>query len=126
MEPKEDSLWQYYLRDGQYEKARDMLVMRYEENSENITVVRGLSIIASKTEDKEELKKYSKEVLELENTPENELMQIQAYLEVGLVKEAELKLASFRERYPDEAKGMLLEAWSAMTKGQLKRALELV
>lgn len=123
---QDDSLWRFYLRDGQYEKARDILVKLYDENSENITVVRGLSLIASKTEDKEALKKYSQEVLALENTPENELMQIQAYLEVGLVKEAEVKLASFRERYPDEAKGILLEAWSAMTKGQLKRALELV
>ncbi len=119
-------LWQFYLRDGQYDKARDILEKLNEENSANITVVRGLSLIARKTEDKEALKKYSQEVLALKNTPENELMQIQSYLEVGLVKEAEVKLASFRERYPDEAKGILLEAWSAMTKGQLKRALELV
>ena len=126
---QDDSLWQFYLRDGQYDKARDILVKRYEENSENpdfIGIVKGLSLIASKTEDKEALKKYSQEVLALENTPQNELMQIQSYLEIGLVKEAELKLASFRERYPDEARGILLEAWSAMTKGQLKRALELV
>jgi len=125
---QDDSLWQFYLRDGQYDKARDILVKRYEEKSENpdIGILKGLSLVASKTEDKEALKRYSQEVLELENTPQNELQQIQSYLEVGLVKEAEPKLASFRERYPDDAKGILLEAWSAMRKGQLKRALELV
>ena len=123
---REDSLWQFYLRDGQYDKAKDILVERYKADPKDITVVKGLSHIAGKTEDREALKKYSQELLELENTPQNELIQIQSYLEVGLVKEAELKLASFRERHPDEPKGMLLEAWSAMSKGQLKRALELV
>jgi tetratricopeptide (TPR) repeat protein len=123
---QDNSLWQFYVRDGQYDKARDILEKLYEINPKDITVVKGLARTASKTADKESLKKYSQELLVLENTIDNELVQIQAYLEVGLVKEAELKLASFRERNPREARGMLLEAWSAMTKGQLKRALELV
>ena len=55
-----------------------------------------------------------------------ELLQMQMYLEVGLVKEAELKLASFRERHSteDEPLGELLAAWVARLKGQLPEALE--
>jgi len=123
---QDNSLWKFYLRDGQYDKARDILEKLYELNPKDITVVKGLARTASKTADKESLKRYSQELLALENTIDNELAQIQAYLEVGLVKEAELKLTSFRERNPQETRGMLLEAWSAMTKGQLKKALELV
>jgi tetratricopeptide (TPR) repeat protein len=123
---QDDALWQFYLRDGQYDKARDILGKLYQADPANVAVVRGFVLIAARTEDKEALKKYSQELLSLEDTPDNELMQIQAYLEVGLVNEAELKLESFRERNPEEPRGILLEAWSAMTKGQLKRALELV
>jgi tetratricopeptide (TPR) repeat protein len=126
LEGLENELWRYFIRDGQYDKAADILRKLYKEEPENVTVVRVLAIIAGKTDDKEELKKYSMELVELENTAENLLMQIQAYLEAGLVKEAKLKLDSFRERYPDEPKGILLEAWSSMTKGQLKQALEYV
>jgi tetratricopeptide (TPR) repeat protein len=122
----DDELWRYYLRDGQYDKARKILEKLYKDETENVPVVRSLSIIAAKTDDKEALIKYSQELMTLENTTENQLVQIQSYLEAGLVKEAELKLESFRERYPDEPKGILLEAWSSMTKGQLKQALEYV
>ncbi len=123
---QDDSLWQFYLRDGQYDKAGDILSKLYHADPANTAVVRGLALIAVRTEDKEALKKYTEELLALENTLGNELMQIQSYLEVGLVNEAQLKLASFRERNPDNAKGILLEAWSAMAGGQLKKALELV
>jgi tetratricopeptide (TPR) repeat protein len=123
---QDDSLWKFYLRDGQYDKARDILEKLYELNPKDITVVKGLSGTAGKTADKEKIKRYSQELLALENTIDNELAQIQSYLEVGLLKEAELKLASFRERNPQETRGMLLEAWSAMTKGQLEKSLELV
>lgn len=123
---KDDSLWKFYLRDGQYDKARDILGKLYEADRANAGVVKGLVLVANRTEDKEALKRYSQELLALEDTLENQLMQIQSYLEVGLVNEAEIKLESFRERNPDDPKGMLLEAWSAMAKGQLKKALELV
>jgi len=123
---KDTSLWQFYVRDGQYDKARETLDKLYMDEPENVGVVKGLVLVASRTEDKESLKRYSQELLALENTPQNQLMQIQSYLEVGLVNEANLKLESFRERNPDNPKGIMLEAWIAMAKGQLKEALKLV
>ncbi|RKX42020.1 MAG: hypothetical protein DRP27_09985, partial [Thermotogae bacterium] len=65
-------------------------------------------------------------LLSLEDNAENRLIQIQTFLNVGLIKEAEHKLASFKEKYPDEPAGLLLEASLAMKQGQLKRALELI
>jgi tetratricopeptide (TPR) repeat protein len=119
-------LWSYYFRGGQFEDARKVLEQLYQANKEDSNTVKGLLLIAEKTADEEAIKKYSEELLSLEDTLENRLFQIQAFLEVGLVKEAEYKLQGFKEKFPDEPKALLLEAWVAMRQGQLKKALDLV
>jgi tetratricopeptide (TPR) repeat protein len=119
-------LWTYYFQGGQFEDAKRVLEQLYQTNQEDNNAVKGLLLVAEKTADKEATKKYSEELLSLEDTEENRLFQIQTFLEVGLVKEAEYKLQSFKEKFPDEPKSLLLEAWLAMTQGQLKRALELI
>jgi len=123
---KEQGLWQFYLRDGQYEKATEILQELYTTDPKNVMVIRGLVLAAQQTNDTESLKKYSQELLAIDNTVANELLQLQAYLESGLVEEVEPKLASFRERHPQELRGMLLGAWFAMMKGQLNKALTLI
>jgi tetratricopeptide (TPR) repeat protein len=119
-------LWTYYFQGGQFEDAKKVLEQLYQTNQEDNNTVKGLLLIAGKTADEEAIKKYSEELLSLEDTEENRLFQIQTFLGVGLVKEAEYKLQSFKEKFPDEPKSLLLEAWLAMTQGQLKRALELI
>jgi tetratricopeptide (TPR) repeat protein len=118
-------LWTYYFQGGQFEDAKRVLEQLYQTNKGDSNTVKGLLLVAGKTADEEAIKKYSEELLSLEDTEENRLFQIQTFLEVGLVKEAEYKLQSFKEKFPDEPKALLLEAWLAMTQGQLKRALEL-
>jgi tetratricopeptide (TPR) repeat protein len=73
----------------------------------------------------EAVKKYSEELLSVRENVENYLLQIQIFLEVGLIKEAEYKLQGFKEKYSNEPRALLLEAWLAMKQGQLKKALEL-
>jgi len=132
-------LWTYYFQGGQFEDAKRVLEQMYQTNQEDSNTVKGLLLIAEKTADKEATKKYSEELLSLEDTEEGRtteegrqtiketyLFQIQGFLEVGLVKEAEYKLQSFKEKFPDEPRALLFEAWLAMTQGQLKRALELI
>lgn len=119
-------LWTYYFRGGQFKDAKSVLEQLYQTNREDNNAVKGLLLVAEKTADGEAIKKYSEELLLLEDTLENRLFQIQAFLEVGLVKEAEYKLQSFKEKFPDEPKSLLLEAWVAMRQGQLKKALELI
>lgn len=118
-------LWVYYFQGGQFEDAKKILEQQYQTNREDSNTVRGLFLIAEKTDDKEAVKKYSEELLLLEDTVQNRLFQVQVFLEVGLVKEAEYKLQSLKEKFPDEPKAMLLEAWLAMKQGQLKKALDL-
>ena len=122
----DESLWRFHYRDGQYVKAKDILRKLYRENSEDVAIIKGLTLVAQKTSDKSALKSYSEKLLELDLSVDNELLQIQSYLETGLVNEANLKLASFRERNPEESRGVLLEAWANMSMGNLQKSLDLI
>ncbi|MEE9365211.1 MAG: tetratricopeptide repeat protein, partial [Dehalococcoidales bacterium] len=123
---KDDVLWRFYLRDGRYNKAAQILHRLNEQDPRKLTIIRGLALVARLTGDKEGVRTYCEQILDIEDTVDNQLLQIEMYLETGLVKEAELKLASFRERHPQELRGLLLNAWLAMVKGDLEKALSLV
>ena len=118
-------LWRHYFYIGQFEDASKILQQLYAQQPKDIDVIRGLFLVADRTADQEGIKRYSEELLSLEDNTQNRLDQIKAYLKVGLIKEAEYKLQSFKEKYPQEAEVLLLEGWLAMRQGQLKRALEL-
>jgi tetratricopeptide (TPR) repeat protein len=123
---KDGILWQFYMRDGRYEKASQILTKLYEQDSKDPTILRGLASVARLTGDKDGVHTYCEQLLDIENTIDNQLFQIEMYLETGLVKEAELKLAAFTERNPQELRGLRLNAWAAMVQGQLDKALALV
>ena len=118
-------LWSHYFRIGQYEDAKLLLQQLYKDSPKDSHTVKGLFLVAERQADEEAIKKYSEELLLLENNIENKLAQIQSFLKLGLVKEADLKLQSFKEKYPQEDKALLLGAWLAMRQGQLNKALQL-
>ncbi len=121
----QEMLWTHYFRTGQFEDAKRILEQLYHSESKNNDVVKGLLLVAEKTADKEAVKKYSEELLLLEDTVKNRLFQIQTFLRIGLIKETEYKLQSFKEKYPDNTGALLFEAWLALAQGQLKKAMEL-
>jgi tetratricopeptide (TPR) repeat protein len=124
-ESQEDKLlWDHYYQAGQYEDARRVLEQLYKNGTKDSGVFKGLLLVSEKTSDKEAVKKYSDGLVAVENTVENNLAQIQAFLKVGLIKEAEYKLQSFKEKYSNEPRMLLLQAWLLMRQGQLDRALE--
>ncbi len=118
-------LWAHYFQAGRFEDAKEVLERLYKTEQKDNDTVKGLLLVAEKTADEEAVKKYSEELLSLEDTLENHLFQIQTFLNIGLVKEAEYRLQSFKEKFPDEPRALMLEAWLAMKQGQLERALEL-
>ena len=118
-------LWRHYFRVGGYDQARKLLEKMYAENADRVDALKGLVLVAEETGDQEGVKKYSQELLTLEDSLVNRLAQIRAYLDVGLVSEAERKLQSFRERNPNEPRVGLMEAMVAKRQGQLDKALEL-
>jgi tetratricopeptide (TPR) repeat protein len=118
-------LWDHYFQRGQYDEARKVLERLYKGGTKDVAVLRGLLLVAEKTIDREAVKKYSEELTALDDTIEHNLIQIEAFLRVGLIKEAEYKLQSFKEKYPNEKRILLLQAWLLMRQGQLDKALEL-
>jgi tetratricopeptide (TPR) repeat protein len=121
----QELLWDHYLQSGRFEDANRVLQQAYKSGAKDNDVLRGLLFIARREDDEEAVKKYSEELLSLEDSVENRLIQIQTFLNVGLIKEAEYKLQSFKERHPHEPRALLLEASFAMRQGQLEKALEL-
>ncbi len=121
----EKLLWDHYFQRGQYDDARRVLEELYKEGTKDSVVLKGLLLVAEKTNDREAVKKYSEELVALDGAEENNLIQIEAFLRVGLIKEAEYKLQSFKEKYPNEKRILLLQAWLLMRQGQLDKALEL-
>jgi tetratricopeptide (TPR) repeat protein len=118
-------LWRHYFNLGRFEEAEAVLQRMYQKQPKDPDVVRGLFLVAERTINQENVNRYSEELVSLEDNAQNRLDQIKAYLKVGLVKESEYKLQSFKEKYPNEQGVLLLEGWLAMRQGQLKKALEL-
>lgn len=123
--PHPQLLWRHYYRSGRFKDAQSVLQQLYDTDAKDPNVLKGFIVVAERTADQEAAKKYSDELILLEDTAENRLMQVQTFLKVGLVNEVEHKLQSLKEKYPDEPGALLFEAWLAMRRGQLKRALGL-
>jgi tetratricopeptide (TPR) repeat protein len=119
-------LWRHHVKMGQYDAAEKVLEQSYKANPKDTDTLKGMLFLAERTGDKEAITKYGEELLSAEQTADNHISLVQSYLGCGLVKEAEQKLASFRERYPQDGRGLLLTAWLSMKKGQLKEAMELI
>ena len=126
LEDREELLWVFHLRDSQFEKAKAILIKLHQSDPKNEKVLRGLMRTCKETLDKEGLIKYSQDLLSINKNVGNELLQIQLYLDAGLVSESTSLLGSFRTKYPDERRGRLLESWSAMSNGKLEIALKLI
>jgi tetratricopeptide (TPR) repeat protein len=118
-------LWRHYIRGGRFDEARKVLEQSYQANPKDVNTLKGLVFLAERFGDRKAVTKYSEELLSTEDTIDNHLLMIQTYLNVGLVNDAEQKLASFREKYPSDSGGLLLSAWLNMRQGKLKEALEL-
>jgi tetratricopeptide (TPR) repeat protein len=122
----ENLQWRYYYEIGQYEKAKEIMERIYATEPENELLLRGLLGIAQMTLDQNNARKYSEALCRVNDNVENNLAQIRVYLTIGLLSEAQLKLESFREKYPDEPTGQLFSALLLMRQGKYDEAIEMV
>jgi tetratricopeptide (TPR) repeat protein len=118
-------LWAHYYRDGKFDQAKVVLEQLYDSNSKDTRTLKGLLLVAERNADKDAVIRYSEELVAAEQTADNHLLQIRSLLSSGLVNEAGMKLESFKEKFREEPRALLLEAWLAMRQGQLKKALDL-
>ena len=124
--PNKNLLWMHQIQEGQFEQAKTTLDQLYKQNPKDIDALKGLVLVTPNLDDTQGLIKYSQELLALENIPDNQLGQIKAYLQIGLVEQSEKLLAAFKEKNPQDNRSLILEAWLATKKGQFTDAVSLV
>ncbi len=119
---KDDILWKAYLRSSKYDKANALLKKLYKKDPSNVELVKGLTLVAQRTANKENVIKYTNKLIELEDTVDNRLAQAQAFLELGLLDDAVKSIKQITSLYPNDERVQLLEASLFIRKGQLEDA----
>ncbi len=117
-------LWRHYLRVGRYAEAKTLLEGMRQQSATRIDALQGLVLVAEATSDREGMKKCSEELLTLQDNVVNRLTQIQRYLNVGLVQEAEQRLRSLKEKFPNDPRTAVMEALVAAGQGRYAEAVE--
>jgi tetratricopeptide (TPR) repeat protein len=122
---RDDLLWRFYVRSGKMDEAQKELDKLYKANPEDINTIKGLLYVSRSKNDQAGVLKYSDNLLKIDKSLDNQIAQIESYLEVGLADEAQTKLASVREKYPDEPRALFLQTWQIAKQGKLDEALKL-
>ena len=128
LEQSQDSLLvaNNLYQNGDYAGAKKVLEKLYDANNTDTDVLRGLMLVSQNLNDQESVKKYSNELVSIDNNLNNLISQIRALLTVGLTTDAQYKLQSLRERYPDEPSAGLLQAWLEFKQDNSQKALETI
>jgi tetratricopeptide (TPR) repeat protein len=121
----DDLLWRFYVRSGKMDEAQKELDKLYKANPEDVNTIKGLLYVSRSKNDQAGVLKYSDSLLKIDKSLDNQIAQIESYLEVGLADEAQAKLASLREKYPDEPRAIFLQTWQIARQGKLNDALKL-
>jgi len=118
-------LWKYYLRGGQFEQAEAILKDLLAKHPDDVLLYQGLVIASEGAGKRQQVKEYLDALVKLEQTKDGELWIMQKYLDNAFTAEAESRIPSFQERYPDDITILLIKAWTAMGHGRLDEALSL-
>ncbi|MFA5292057.1 MAG: tetratricopeptide repeat protein [Phycisphaerae bacterium] len=119
-------LWRFYVRNGKMDDAQKVLTKLYETNPQDVNTLRGLLLVSRGKNDQAGILKYSADLLKVNESLDNEIIQVESYLEAGLADEAKTQLESLREKYPDEPRLIFLQAWQIARQGKMEDALKLV
>ena len=123
LEGNDAILWKSYVRSSKFDKAKELLVKLYKEDSSNIEVVKGLVLVSQRLADKSGVIEYSNALIALDDIVDNRLAQAQAYLELGMIDDAEKLIKAIKTAYSNENRVQLLEASLFIRKGQLSKAM---
>ena len=124
---KKDLLWRFYLQNGKYENAKEILLQIYDGGDRIADTLVGLLTVSQRLRETEGVEKYSTELIESSpDDVEMRLLQVRSYLEVDMLDKVQGKLASLIARYPDEPRAYLLKAFVDMRNSKLQEALEAV
>ena len=120
-----DLLWRFYIRAGKLDEAQRLLTQIYESNPKDVNIVRGLILVSKNKGDHANVLKYTDDLLKIDNSVENQIIGVEAYLEEGRVDDAQARLDSLTERYPDDPRAVLLRSLCLARQGKLEDSLKL-
>jgi len=120
-----DLLWRYYAKIGKIDESEKVLVKLYDASPKDPNNVKGMLYIARAKADQANILKYSNELVKIDKSLENQIVEIESCLEIGLSDEAKAKLDSLTEKYPEDARLAFLNAWLAAKQGKMADALKL-
>jgi tetratricopeptide (TPR) repeat protein len=121
-----ETLWQFYLNDAQYAQAAEILEKLLQTKKDNVELLQGLVEAYQGLGLREKMKAPMDQAAGLTLTGEQEIWLIQKYLDSGHQDQAQKRLASFQERYPNDERGQLLMAWMNMYQGNQQKAMDLI
>lgn len=121
----ENLLWKFYVRNGQFENAEQLLTKLLEQNPQDTTLMRGMILATEGQGKRAQMKDWLDKLAAADQSKDTELLVLQKYLDASFGTDAEQKLAGFKERYPDEKAILLIEAWIQMSHGRLEEAMTL-
>ena len=119
-------LWQFHLRDGQYDKAKELLLDEYSKNPTDTKTLIGLITVSNKINDTDNILKYSKELIAADSNAENLLFAAQTMLEKTMLEDAEKVISMLKVEYPQESRTTLLQAWLLLSNGHPDDSLALI
>ncbi len=117
-------LWRAYYRSSKFEKAKEILEELYAENPDSPEILKGLIGVSLKLFRNDDVDRYSKELLEVENNFDNRLLRVQSLVQVGETTMAENEIVNMPESDKSDSKVMMLRATIAMRKGLFDKAIE--
>ncbi|MEN6385955.1 MAG: tetratricopeptide repeat protein [Phycisphaerales bacterium] len=120
-----DMLWRFYAKIGKIDEAQKILSKLYEANPKDPNNIKGMLYIARAKSDEANILKYSNELVKSDKSLENQIIQVESLLEIGLSDEAKTKLDSLTEKYPNDPKLAFLNAWLAAKQGKMAESLKL-
>lgn len=126
--PKDSlALADFYLNDGKYAQAQAILQQFYQKEQkdpkQHTAILKGLILVALKTADAAGIERYAQELMTVQiEEPKlketTDLWILQRILEARLDPEkTRQRVASFRERYPTNLDGLVMQAWSDFNSG---------
>lgn len=122
---KKELLWRFYYRTGKYDESKRLLTELYKTEPQDPNLLRGLTMVSRAKGDSAEARKYAAELLRVEDSVDNRILEVELYLDAGLVDDAQKRLDSLSEQYPNESRIMFLKTWFVAKQGKLEEALKI-
>ncbi|MFI4911425.1 MAG: tetratricopeptide repeat protein [Sedimentisphaeraceae bacterium JB056] len=116
-------LWKSYYRRSKFAQAKEILDELYNEDPKSIDILKGLIGTSLKLFRNQDVDRYTKELINIENNFENRLLRVQALVEVGETTKAEEEISQMSDQDRNDIKIMMLNSTIALRKGLFEEAI---